>query len=59
MRYYRCNICGIIYQETELILDKDIGCICQNCATSLKELDAEQKELETMFRQERNSKVLP
>jgi len=58
MRHYRCNIDGYLYPEKDLILTKDMGLICKNCAKSMKDLDAEQEEIE-MMREERKSKALP
>lgn len=57
MRYYRCNIDGILYPETDLIIDKDIGLICKNCAVSMKKLDTEQEEAEMLHREEMKMKA--
>lgn len=57
--WHRCNICGDLYMETELIDDKDIGYICEVCARSKKELNQEQEEIETQMREEKKSKALP
>ena len=57
MRHYNCNICGYLFPETDLIIDKEMGLICKNDAVSMKELDAEQEEIETMMREEKKSKA--
>lgn len=57
MRWYKCNICGYPYRETDLIIDKDIGCICQRCAGSMKELDQEQEDIERQMRAEKKMKA--
>lgn len=57
MRWYKCTICGNLYRETELVIDPDIGLICQRCRSSMKELDQEQEDLETMMREERKMKA--
>lgn len=59
MNHYRCNIDGYLYPEEDLILTKDMGLICKNCARSMKDLDAEQEEIETMLCEEKKSKALP
>jgi len=28
---FRCNLCGVIYWEPELIKDKKMGYLCQEC----------------------------
>lgn len=58
MRWYKCNICGHFYRETELIIDKETKQpICTNCVTSKEELDREQEDIETMMREEKKSKA--
>lgn len=59
IKWYRCGICNYLYMETELTIKKDIGLICVNCERSMKELDDEQEEIETIMREEKKSKALP
>ena len=28
---FRCNLCGVVYWESALIKDKDMGYLCQEC----------------------------
>lgn len=57
MNHYRCNIDGYLYPEKDLILTKDMGLICKNCASSMKELDQEQEDIERQMRAEKKMKA--
>lgn len=58
MSWFKCNLCGYPYRETELIIDKETKQpICTNCVVSKEELDREQEDIERQMRAEKKMKA--
>ena len=55
--HHRCNICDHLFNNSELLEDKDIGLICEDCNDNKDELEREQEDVATLFRHERNNKA--
>ena len=54
LSHHRCNICNYLFNNSELLEDKDIGLICEDCNDNKKELEQEQKDVATLIQDERN-----
>ncbi len=57
MNWHKCNICGYIYEEKDLVLDDEIGFLCENCTFGIKEWGRLKEERETMRKEEEKSKA--
>lgn len=52
LSHHRCNICNYLFNNSELLEDKDIGLICEDCNDNKDELEQEQKDVATLLDEE-------
>lgn len=55
--WHKCNICNYLYKEKDLVLDDEIGFLCENCTLGIKEWARLKEEREAMRREEQKSKT--
>jgi len=57
MSWHKCNICDHLYEEEDLVLDDEIGFLCENCTLGIEEWGRLKEERETLRREEMKSKA--